>query len=221
VVVWEHTYQGKGTGEAIFRRSFGSDGLPVGDQFIVDFSFDYSYNSVNPGTPGGTIITNTANISGTTFDPNTANNSRSTMTTVGQPNLTINKTVDPSGQVMSGDVLTYTVTVQNIGTAPANGVVVLDPVPADTTYVGGSCTTPQGSCSLNGANVEFLLGTVNNGSTVVLTFQVVVNPGLPPGQIANSGYTVDSNETAPVQGPDVINILVPAELIEFEAQSGM
>jgi uncharacterized repeat protein (TIGR01451 family) len=177
--------------------------------------------NVNPGTPGGTIITNMANILGTTFDPNTANNSRSTMTTVaalGQPDLTINKTVDPSGQVMSGDVLTYTITVQNIGTAPATGVVVLDPVPADTTYVGGSCFTPQGSCSLNGANVEFLLGTVNNGSTVVLTFQVVVDPGLPPGVIVNTGYTVDSNETAPVQGQDVINTLVPAELIEFEAK---
>jgi len=186
-------------------------------------SFDMVVN-VNPGTPGGTIITNTANISGTSFDPNTANNSRSTMTTVfvpGQPNLTISKTVDPSGQVMGGDILTYTITVNNTGNAPANMVVVTDPVPNNTTYVGGSCTTPQGSCSLMGSDVVFQLGTLPAMTSLMVTFQVQVNQGLPPGQIVNSGYTVDSAETAPVQGPDVINILVPADLIEFEARSGM
>jgi uncharacterized repeat protein (TIGR01451 family) len=136
----------------------------------------------------------------------------------GAPVLTISKTVDNPGPVLSGDILTYTIDVDNTGNAAATNVVVLDPVPAMTTYVPNSCTTSQGTCSLNGANVEFLLGTMNPATMATLTFQVQVDPApLPPGQICNQGYTVDSDQTAPVTGAPVCVVLVPAELMEFES----
>ena len=42
------------------------------------------------------------------------------------------------GIVDPGDVLRYTITVQNSGATPATGVVLKDPVPANTTYVANS-----------------------------------------------------------------------------------
>ena len=135
--------------------------------------------------------------------------------------LTIGKTVDNPGPVFGGDVLTYTIEVHNNGNAAATNVVVLDPVPAMTTYVAASCTTSQGTCSLNGANVEFLLGILNPASMATMTFQAQLDPPpLPPGTIVNENYTVDSSLTDPIAGPAVTVVLVPAELIEFESLAG-
>ena len=44
------------------------------------------------------------------------------------------------GVVDPGDVLRYTISVQNSGTIAATGVVLRDPVPANTTYVADSTT---------------------------------------------------------------------------------
>ena len=178
--------------------------------------------NVNPGTPGGTMINAAATVSGATFDPNLMNNAAAAVTIVAapqQPNLTISKSVDPMGQVFSGDVLTYTIIVQNIGSGAATGVMVQDTVPAMTSYVGGSCTSMPGSCSFADPVVSFNIGTLNPMQSATLTFQVVVDPApLPPGQIVNDTYSVSSDQTAPVMGDPVINTLVPAELIEFETQ---
>jgi len=61
------------------------------------------------------------------------------LTTIGQPLLTLSKTNSPSGTVGPTDVITYTLTLRNEGTGPANGVTVTDAVPANTTYVAASC----------------------------------------------------------------------------------
>jgi uncharacterized repeat protein (TIGR01451 family) len=123
--------------------------------------------------------------------------------------------------VQSGDVLTYFIDIENVGSLAASNTVVVDPVPAGTSYVAGSCTTPQGSCGLVGGNVEWQLGTVPVGPVLTLTFQVQVNPPpLPPGEIANFGYYVDSDQTDPVFGDPVSTILIPVELLEFESQAG-
>src|SRR5262245_48369064 len=57
--------------------------------------------------------------------------------------LTISKAVDKS-QANPGDVLTYSILINNIGQGPATNVVVTDFVPANTTYVAGSTTIARG-----------------------------------------------------------------------------
>jgi uncharacterized repeat protein (TIGR01451 family) len=175
---------------------------------------------VDPNTPGGTTISNTATVA-VASDPNPNNNSATEDTFVGIPILTIDKMVDNPGPVQSGDVLTYFIDIENVGSLAATNTVVVDPVPAGTSYVAGSCTTPQGSCGLVGGNVEWQLGTVPVGPVLTLTFQVQVNPPpLPPGEITNFGYYVDSDQTDPVFGDPVSTILIPVELLEFESQAG-
>ncbi len=62
-------------------------------------------------------------------------------TTVTAPVLTISKTVSPEGSQPPGTVLTYTITVTNIGTGTATSIVITDTVPEYTTYVEGSLKT--------------------------------------------------------------------------------
>ncbi|HEY3176316.1 MAG TPA: hypothetical protein VGK94_11235 [Candidatus Polarisedimenticolia bacterium] len=57
--------------------------------------------------------------------------------TIVQPSLTLVKAVDKA-TAPPGGVLTYTVTYSNAGSGDAISVVVVDPVPANTTYVTGS-----------------------------------------------------------------------------------
>lgn len=45
-------------------------------------------------------------------------------------------------------------------------------------------------------------------------------PPLPPGQICNQNYTVDSDQTNPVTGAPVCVDLVPVELMDFESSLG-
>jgi len=60
-------------------------------------------------------------------------------------------------------------------------------------------------------------------TTVWVTCNLTVQvdpPPLPPGQICNQGYTVDSTETAPFTGQPRCLDLVPAELMDFESAAG-
>ena len=135
-----------------------------------------------------------------------------------QPNLIFNpdpKAVSPAGPVISGDIITYTITVQNIGNGPATNVVVQDFIPAMTTYVSDDC---------GGSNVPpwtWNIGNLAASASVTCNLMVQVDPApLPQGQICNQGYTVDSTETAPVTGSPACIDLVPVELMEFESSSG-
>ncbi len=82
---------------------------------------------------GGTLMTNTATVKSGAVTLGTAQ-----VTDVLQaPILQITKSAIPA-VVEAGERITYTVRVTNTGTITANNVSIYDPVPANTTYVGGS-----------------------------------------------------------------------------------
>ena len=104
------------------------------------------------------------------------------------------------GIVDPGDVLRYTITVQNSAAIPATGVVLTDAVPANTTYVANSTLLnglpvgqPDGGVSplASGINISSSdltpplpgpgAGTISPGATAVLQFDLRVNPGTPVG----------------------------------------
>jgi uncharacterized repeat protein (TIGR01451 family) len=118
--------------------------------------------------------------------------------------LAITKGVAPAGAVKIGQILTYTLNVNNDGTANSSTSTLIDAIPAGTTYVAGSTT-------LNGAPVTDAAGAmpftvaaainspgqpagqINVGATATVTFQVQVNLG--PG-----GNTISNTATADVDG---------------------
>lgn len=80
--------------------------------------------------------------------------------------------LDPFGNatVIPGAVITYTLVVDVTGTGVATGLVISDPVPADTIYDPGSITldaAPRGDADTDGDGADFN-GTTANAITVDL-----------------------------------------------------
>ncbi|MDH5235442.1 MAG: hypothetical protein OEW77_10825, partial [Gemmatimonadota bacterium] len=64
------------------------------------------------------------------------------------PNLLLVKNVSPAGNPPPGTDLAYSTTFTNSGSAPAQSVVIIDPVPANTDFKVASATTNLGTTGL-------------------------------------------------------------------------
>lgn len=122
------------------------------------------------------------------------------------PALRVTKTSTPSGdQVNAGQVISYAVTVRNVGGATATGVRVVDDVPADTTYVPGSATVGASSIpDATGADPNpfasasggYLLGDIPAETAVTLGFEVRVQTTVPVGREITNVVTATADHTA-------------------------
>ncbi|PGT61686.1 hypothetical protein COD86_02090 [Bacillus cereus] len=113
----------------------------------------------------------------------------------------INSIINPSktadrNNVDIGDIITYTVTFQNLQTVQLTDIVFTDPIPTGTTFIPNSVT-------INGtptSNIDSALGTLNPSESVVVTFQVRVVSIPPNGIIVNEAtitYTFQPNPGEP------------------------
>lgn len=181
---------------------------------------------VNANTPGGTLICNQSfvAVSGSGIadqpsdDPRTpALNDRTCDIVGNRPVLYAQKRVallvdgGSPGIVDPGDVLRYTITVQNSGATSATAVVLKDPVPANTTYVANSTVLnglavgqPDGGVSplVSGINISSSnltppppgsgAGMIPAGATAVLQYDLRVNPGTAVGAAISNQAIVSS-----------------------------
>ncbi|WP_333490450.1 DUF6923 family protein, partial [Bacillus mobilis] len=93
--------------------------------------------------------------------------------------LSIVKSVDKTIASL-GDILTYTVVINNVGIVEdATNVVFNDPIPSGTTFVPGSVTV-NGIPTAGNPSVGIPLGTIPAGGTVTVTFQVQIGTSTPP-----------------------------------------
>src|SRR6266516_3217388 len=163
---------------------------------------------VNPNTPDGTIISNQGVVSATGIvdqpsdDPRTPAPNDPTQDKVGNlPVLYAEKhaalftDLGSPGIIDPGDVLRYTITIKNSAAIPATGVVLKDPVPANTTYVanstllnGSPVPDSGGSPLASGINI----GTIAPGTTAVLQYDLRVNLGTPTGTAISNQAVVSS-----------------------------
>lgn len=143
------------------------------------------------GTDGtySSVFTITPTSSGTAYvDP------ASVTTTVPSPQVTIGKTVSPSGSQPPGTTLTYTVTMKNThASAQVTGVTLIDLVPAYTTYVASSTTLNGIGVAGDGATSPLIgagllidanagrtsgqaaTGILNAGQTAIVVYKVTIN----------------------------------------------
>lgn len=139
---------------------------------IVTITSTYA---VAPGATGS--ISNTANVSATTADPNSGNNSAIATGTIGvSTDLAITKVL-VGGTLTAGQNATYTINVTNNGPSTATSVGVADVTPAGLTFVSntGGCTAPF-PCAI---------GTLTSGQTVSITSTYAVGAGA-SGSISNT-----------------------------------
>jgi len=144
-----------------------------------------------PFIAGVNTLTNTATVTddGTHGpDVNLANNTATDVDNLGaSPDLRVVKT-DGVSSVDAGGSLTYTLTVDNIGTQNATGVFVSDTLPANTSFVSA---TSGGSNSAG--TVIWNVGNLAVGSSVNLSVTVNVSNAIPAGinSLTNSAFVTD------------------------------
>lgn len=138
-------------------------------------SVAYNY-TVDPANPNG---------ASRTADSNTVN------TQVNAAIVSSTKTADKAFAA-TGEIITYTINLNNSGNVPADNVVLTDAIPAGTTFVAGSVTGATGT-----PPTLTLLAPIPAGGSATVTFQVQVGDTLPvPNPVLNSAtaeftYTVN------------------------------
>ena len=169
---------------------------------------------IDPTVIDGTVIANQGFVSSVSGgitdqpsdDPDTAIVDDPTRDVVGNlPLLYAEKRVvlhgdqGAAGVIEPGDVLRYTITVQNSAATPATGLVLTDPVPANTTYVanttllnGAPFAQPDGGAAPLAAGIP--LGTLAAGGNAVVQFDLRVNAGTPTGTLISNQAVVRSVE---------------------------
>lgn len=74
-----------------------------------------------------------------------------------------------------GDEITYTVTLQNTGGAPADNVVVRSPIPAGMSFVAGSATVDGAAAPSGTLPGGIAVGTVAAGASRIVTYRLRVD----------------------------------------------
>ncbi len=128
------------------------------------------------------------------------------ISTTGTVRLQPTKSANPSGKVLPGGTVTYTIAIPNTGTANSSGTTFADPIPAGTTYVPGSTTLNGGVVADVGGAMPFATarqvnspggasGQIKIGETATVSFRVTINAN-PPLIITNVA-TIDPDGAGP------------------------
>src|SRR5215204_4861663 len=150
----------------------------------------------NVNAAHGTIITNTASVASTTFDPNPGNDSvTATTSIINQANLAVTKTASPA-TVDTGTIITYTITVTNNGPNSASNVTLTDNLPVGITFVsnsgasGWTCFDP--AVGSTGA-ITCTIAGLASGGTVTFTVVVQVSCNVAHATVINDTATVSAS----------------------------
>jgi uncharacterized repeat protein (TIGR01451 family) len=143
----------KFNGVAIGNPTSASGKLTWSGSFVVPAGTfrDLTYQMTIPNKPGTYSNSAVALFEYVQIDTTqtTADNSPATASvTRTPPNIALDKSVSPTGAVLPGADLTYTIAFSNGGGAPASSFVLLDPVPANTDFKVGSASTALGTTGL-------------------------------------------------------------------------
>jgi uncharacterized repeat protein (TIGR01451 family) len=109
---------------------------------------------------------------------------------VGAADLAITKTDSPD-PVITGNNLTYTVTVTNNGPDTATSVIVTDDLPAEITFVSCS-STGGGVCGGSANNRTVTFASLTSGESETITFVATVNCSVADGTVISNTATVSS-----------------------------
>ena len=179
---------------------------------------------VNSGTTNGTVITETAAVSSSVSDPNSANNTATVNTIVGVTagaDLSVSNAASPN-PVIANNNITYTQVVTNTGTAAATAATFIELTPANTAFV--SITAPAGWTCPVPPPVSCTNPSVAAGSSGTFTVVYKVNAGTAAGTTitdtatvgaSNDSFAGDNSATA----TDVVATAVQADLALSTAAS--
>ncbi len=176
--------------------------VPPGGRFPLIAIVDVPATAV-PGTVDTTTVR-----AGSSADP-AVDAAATDLTRAVAPALRVTKTATPSGdQVNAGQIITYAVTVRNVGGATASDVNVVDDAPENTTYVAGSATagtTPVPDAAgadpnpFSSAAGGYSVVELEAGATITLGFEVRVSTTVAVGtDIVNTATATAAHTADPI-----------------------
>ncbi len=182
-----------------------SDGQVVATVGAIADSGDVSFTiTVAPFTAGQ--LTETATVTSTSINPNSANDSAAVNTTV-VPAADLAIGLAGSGpEAVSGDDYQYTVTVTNNGPSTATGVQVSDTLPQGTAFVLASSYGGVSPVDNNGT-VTLSIAELDSGVTASFTIEVTV--GALQGSTLSDTASVSGQQADPVLTNNTSTIQTP------------
>jgi uncharacterized repeat protein (TIGR01451 family)/fimbrial isopeptide formation D2 family protein len=136
-------------------------------------------------------LSNTVTAEELTPDPEPSNN-KATAETVLSPEADLSLEKSAAATVITGEELTWTLTAKNNGPSDAKGVTVVDPLPAEASYL--KSTSSQGSCEYTKGTLTCKLGALAYEASAKITITAKVTAG--PGSLTNTA-TVSGEEPDP------------------------
>ncbi|WP_156131006.1 DUF11 domain-containing protein [Paenibacillus sp. FSL H7-0357] len=136
---------------------------------------------------------------------------------INAPVITLTKGSNVAGPIV-GDTITYTVTINNTGTASATSVVLSDTLPSGLTFVAGSVVVAGVSRPSYDISAGIPLGSLALSSSVTVTYQARVT-SLPPSpqtiaNSANAAFTFQS-----VAGGPIVSGVIPSNTVTVPVYS--
>ncbi|MDG1594848.1 DUF11 domain-containing protein, partial [Bacillus cereus] len=104
-------------------------------------------------------------------------------------------------QATTGDILTYTITLENTGNIPATNLIFSDTIPQDTTFVENSFTLNGTTILDANPNVGVTLPTLAANATHLISFQILINDSFSQESITNQSNTTYTIQPDPGQPP--------------------
>ncbi|UCG35640.1 MAG: DUF11 domain-containing protein [Candidatus Omnitrophota bacterium] len=163
--------------------------LTINGDFYLDVSAaGYTYPSTRSSFPAGRSV-----VTGSKQEPFTVAgavlNIDLPMDGAGASILKVTKDANKR-ETKTGDIVTYTVKIQNPGSTAYSSVFIEDKIPAGFKYITGK-TTLDGVPVLDPTGnrpLRFNIGNVNAGQTYVLKYQLVVGSGVTFGNYENEAF---------------------------------
>jgi uncharacterized repeat protein (TIGR01451 family) len=200
----------------------GTDSLVIGARGEVQvtltvvpgaFAGPYLNTAVAEGTSPADMVVQDQSTDGADVDPdndgNPGNDNEPTPVSFTVTMLLVNKSVQPA-QVSVGELVRYTVTVENTGNAPFLDLTLVDLIPAGFTYVSGSERLSNGNPLVSGERpVNFSDIDLNAGQTITLNYILRVGAGVVAGTYAN--VVTPTRLNTPVGEPATAMVQVVAD----------
>jgi uncharacterized repeat protein (TIGR01451 family) len=135
---------------------------------------------------------------------------------INAPKISLTKSANVTGPIV-GDTVTYTVIVNNTGTAGAASVVLSDALPAGSTFVIGSVVVAGVSKPTIDITAGVPLGSLALSSSITVTYQAKVTSLPSPQTIpntANAAFTFQS-----VAGGPIMTGVIPSNTVTLPVYS--
>lgn len=194
--------------------SGGVRGLNSGESITI------TYEQIVPNTAACTSITNTAAVLDRTTAGSSTTRSSAASLTINCYDLSITKTVNPT-VAGAGNILTWALSVTNIGPAAMNGpvetaanpLVVTDAAPV--TNVSGpvafTSSGPAGACTYTSPTITCPTGLAS-GQTQTFTFQQTINVAAPTGATISNLASITDPKTGDSNDSQTAAVTLQANL---------